>query len=78
MAGTPVADTLDPVLMNAVDVDGTGAEAAVQVNSPHDVEIVLDVGKAAGTSPTAQIDIEASDDSTFTVGVVTVGTFIVA
>jgi len=75
MPGTYVKDALEPVLQNGtINANATGS--AVQVDFPHDVQVVATVtGAVTGTTPTLDIEVQGADDSGFTTNVVSYGRF---
>lgn len=73
--GTLVRDSLAPTLQNGnITANTTGA--ATEVNKPAEVRFEAKVtGTVTGTSPTLDIEVQASDSSSFASGVVSLGRF---
>lgn len=74
MPGTLAHDALASVLVNATltaNNTGTGQE----VNRPGRARVKLSVGTVTGTSPTLDVEVQASDKSDFSSGVVKLGKF---
>lgn len=75
MPGTQVRDTLAPVLQASSSQTATNTTTGVLVNRPGDVEIKMTTGTVSGTSPTIDVEVQASDASAFGSGVVSLGKF---
>lgn len=81
MPGTLVHDALGTgaasnLLAGAtLNAAGTTTSTVVEVNRPGECQARLTLGTVTGTTPTAQITVQSSDDITFASGVVTHGIF---
>lgn len=76
MPGTLVHDSLAPVLQNGT-ITTTTTGSAITVNRPGKARFRLTTGTVASTSNSATlaVEIQASDDSAFSTGVVSCGQF---
>lgn len=76
VTGTNVSDFLEVSLFDATvdltDADSTGA--AVRVDKPGDVQLVLVLSAISGTTPELTVTVQASNAEAFDDDVVTVGT----
>jgi hypothetical protein len=74
MPGTPAHDALAPTLLNGT-ISTTANGSAVEVNRPGITRMRLVNTTISGTSPTLDVEVEASDVSDFSSGVVSLGKF---
>lgn len=77
MPGTLVQDSLAPNLLSGATLNSAGSTngTAAFVNYPGEISFVLKTSTVTGTSATLDVVIQASNDSTFASGVVTLGQF---
>lgn len=78
MPGSQVRDALAPALHTGVTLNAAGSTngTAIQVDKPQQVRVIVTYpATVTGTTPTADIEIQASNDSTFSTGVVSEGRF---
>lgn len=74
MAGTYTHDSTVAKLVNGT-LTSTATGSAVQVDRPGAVRFLLTTGTVTGTSPTLDVEIQASDSATFASGNVSLGKF---
>lgn len=75
MPGTLVRDANETDLLSGATLNsaGTTQSTIVDLQYPQTFGVYIDTGTVTGTSPTLDVEIEASDSSTFASGVTTIG-----
>jgi hypothetical protein len=74
MPGTYVTDAAAPTLLSGT-LTSTTTGTAVEAGYPCCVSAELSIGSVSGTSPTLDVELQASDVSNFASGVISLGRF---